>query len=379
MTIIGEELVFSNDADPRVGEVIETKRERVSDEYGRTFTRVNVLVGDESDVHPDEKNRLRQLGDHFEEELERHPEWQATEIVKVGEYANGLPVNEIKIDPNNEAAIGLYKERKDDGSLVGTQMEQWALDFPTAIALEPLQRLRQGGRLLPGGHVDERTLHLFTYMIDAIGIRARARIYADRVTEIASQLNRDLEVMSIGCGAAVPNIEATLKTRQEVGKSIHWNFFDFDKRALGFAEELFAEAGIHAQQGMLDFGPLTKDNQYWKYEGRNMARAFKEPSESVDIVDALGLWEYLPEETAIKFMERAYDKVRPGGSVIVSNMLESRPQKLYNQKAVGWPDLEIRSEKDLLDIAQMANVDPNQVTFTHSEDGVYVVMEVCKP
>lgn len=39
--------------------------------------------------------------------------------------------------------------------------------------------------MLPQGELDARTLELFTYMIDAIGIRARAKIYAEDLTQLA--------------------------------------------------------------------------------------------------------------------------------------------------------------------------------------------------
>jgi len=58
--------------------------------------------------------------------------------------------------------------------------------------------------------------------------------------------------------------------------------------------------------------------------------------------------------------------------------MPSRPQREFNQRAVGWPGLYLRDDTALLDIVEAAGIDPSQVTITHPEDGVYAVMEVRK-
>ncbi len=93
-------------------------------------------------------------------------------------------------------------------------------------------------------------------------------------------------------------------------------------------------------------------------------------------VDALGLWEYLSDDQARRFAERMYELVMPGGSLIVSNMLDTRPQREFNRRAIGWPDLHLRSDEDMLRIFESAGIDIGEVTLTHADVDVYVVAEV---
>jgi SAM-dependent methyltransferase len=350
-----------------VGEVMTLGQHEAQDKRGRLFMRRTVRVGDESDANPSLRQAYREMGAQGEMMLRANPAWESTKISD----------RKVMIDPQNSSAKWLYYEVK-NGRQVPSQMVDWAKDFPGAIALEPLQRLGRGGRALPGGRLDERTETLFTYMTDAIGIRSRARIYADQLVKQAEVAGgHSLEIISVGSGAAIPNIDATVALEaQDTG--VHWKLFDIDPTALEWAHDFIREEQFH--YSTVDYGPLNeKQDKPGLFAGRSFTAAYKEPDESVDVVDALGLWEYLHPDTAAKFVQRLYPKLKSGGVMIVSNMLEDRPEREFNQRAVGWPDLYLRSETDLLDIIDQAGIDTRQVTMTHAQDGVYVVMEIRKP
>lgn len=366
MSLTGEH-IKSGEANPqlRVGEVHTFSREEVVDRLGHVYTRRLVRVGDESDANPILRETYRMNGNQFEQVLRFNRGWEST-VAGHGK---------IKIARNNEAARWLYLDESGNP----TQMVEWAKRFPTAISLEPLQRLEKGGKWLPGGGLDPRTLELFTYMVDGIGLRSRARIYSERIVEHAKGAGQDsLRVISLGSGASVPNIAAT-KALEAEGVGADWRFYDFDAEALMFAQDLIEEEQF--SRSTFDYGPtwINPETNTLEPKGQNYLRAFEVQDESVDVVDALGLWEYLQPKAAEKFAAKLYEKLRPGGLMIVSNMLPSRPQREFNQRAVGWPDLHLRNETQLLEIISKAGIDTRNVTMTHSEDGVYVVMEIQKP
>lgn len=360
MTDIGErygsfEMLRGNS---RAGEVNVVDHREVIDDRGRQYLRRFVSVSDESNADPELRQRHIEKGEQLEQDLVNSPEWRST-ISDDGR---------VVVHEENAAARWLYYDEHGRP----TQMLQWAARFPTAIALEPLQRLSRGGKWLPGGSIDDRSLELFTYMIDGIGLRTRGRIYADALVRVAESLgNTSLSIVSLGSGAAVPNIAATKKLEQ-LGVAVDWQFFDFDSNALLFARALIEEEAF--LYSTFDYGPL-QDNVP---TGRSYVRAFSLPEASIDVVDALGLWEYLRPKEAIRFAARLYEKLKPGGTMIVSNMLPTRPQLDLNQRAVGWPGLYLRDESALLDMLAAAGIDSRAVTMTHSEDGVYVVMEAKK-
>lgn len=343
---------------------------REIDSKGREYRRRLVDVYDESD--PLEVARMREIGDAWEGELMANPQW----LPPVADPDNP---GKLIIPDDNKAAQWLYRDfqsNQDTGF-----MEEWASTlFPTARALFPLQRIYDGGRVLPSRRSEKRAKYLFSTMVDGLGLRSRARIYAEELLEVASSAPSDrLKVVSLGCGAGVPNIDATTRIEEELGKSVDWDLYDLDTVTLDFAQELVGESPI--QNSTFNYGPTDKlGDGGVKLLGRSFSRAFGLPRESVDVVDALGLWEYIPHDRAIKFAQKAYDLVKPGGGrVIISNMLPDRPQVEFNQRAVGWPGLHLRSDGDIIDIIEKAGIETSNVTMTHSTDGVYVVVSIEKP
>lgn len=350
-----------------VGEVRDVLEVLTVDRQNRTYIRREVIVGDESDADPGLREWYHRRTDTFERQLRLHPEWRPTARNEHGG---------IDIDPDNEPAVDLYYTP--DGK--STQMLQWAGQMKEAIALEGLQNLSKGGRFLPGGALDDRTLELFTNMTDGIGLRSRQHIYAELIQGLADRSYDDtLRIVSLGSGAAVPNIEAT-KAVEALGKRIEWNLFDLDPRALGSAEEMIADAGL--TRSTFDFGPRAPKGSPTKYAGRSYLAVREEAQgvedNSLDAVDALGLWEYLNDRQAATFLKVNYKKLKRGAPMIVSNMYIDRPHAKYNQYAVGWPDLYMRDEEDLLNIVEKANLTTDQVRITIPKDRVYMVMEIYK-
>jgi len=364
MALLESELNISEPTGVELGVVRTIRSEVVTNRKGHEYMLREVSVGDESDEDPELREWYRKQGDHFEALLRLNPAIPSTYV------ADGTVV----VPEENAAARWLYYDEHDNE----TQMIEWARKFPTAIALEPLQRLEAGGKWLPSGGLDDRTLELFTNMVDGIGLRSRARVYVERLVDYAQTSKIDeMTIISLGSGAAVPNMQATHALEAE-GVATHWHFYDFDPEALIFAENLEKENKF--QYSTFDYGPTWENPETGTVEprGQNYLRAFGVEDESVDIVDALGLWEYLKPEVAARFSAKLFAKVKPGGSMIVSNMLSSRPQREFNQRAVGWPGLYLRNDAELLDIMEAAGINTRQVTMTHSSDGVYVVMEVKK-
>jgi hypothetical protein len=365
MTLVDEQLKSPESSNSHDNIVQVLKNEYEIDGKGREYTYRKVHVEDVSDDNPELRDLFTRQGDLYEQVLRSNLQWKPT-VTRSGE---------VIIDENNEAARWLYYN--EDGT--EAQLLEWAKRFPTAIALEPLQRLEKGGRWLKDGKLDERSLTLFTYMADAIGLRSRAGIYSQRLVEYAQESGvKELSILSLGSGAAVPNIQAT-QALEANNTAVHWKFYDFDPEALMFAQQLIEENKFRLST--FDYGPewVNPETGNAEPKGQNYLRAFGAEDESADIVDALGLWEYLKPKDAVRFAQALYKKVKPGGSLIVSNMLPSRPQRQFNQRAVGWPGLYMRNDSELLDIVTEAGIDSSLVTMTHAQDGVYVVMEIKKP
>ena len=353
-----------------IGEVVVTFEGPTRDFLGRRYEGRNVIVGDESDRDPEKKQEHLDRTDRFEKQIGDHPEWQATHL---GVEANGEIEGALYIDPSNLAAVDLYFE---DGR--ETQMFEWGHQMMKASALEPLQNLSKGGQFLSAGHLDRRSLERFTYTTDGIGLRSRQHIYADLLVQRAIEAPVDtLRIVSLGSGASVPNVEASERIEQEAGKRIEWQLFDLDPGALEKAQQITNKAQLHLST--FDFGPLSNDPKQPGFAGRSYIEARHIENESLDAVDALGLWEYLKPSEAKMFLKMMYPKLKPGATMIVSNMRKKRPHLKYNMIAVGWPAVIMRTDEDLLDIVGAAEIPYEQVRLTTPSDGVYTVMEIRKP
>jgi len=366
MTFIEErESIYSLPERLSIGELSVLEMGETIDKAGRPYNRIDVQVGDESDRDPVKRDWYFEKASRFETFYHAHPEVSATYV----DDQTGLLI----VDEANIPAMDLYYHNGRE-----TQMFEWGHQMMQAIALEGLQNLTKGGRFLKAGHLDLRTLERFTFMPDGIGLRSRQHIYSELLVEQAKQNpETDLRIVSLGSGASVPNIEASLRVEQEAGKRINWELFDIDTRALGYAKEMVSDAGI--QSSTFDFGPRSNNILQPGFAGRSYIEVRNQVEDaSLDAVDALGLWEYLTDNQAVMFLKMMQAKLKPGAPMIVSNMLKSRPQPLYNEKAVGWPAVIKRSAEDLLSIVEKAHIDTRNVTLHFPTDGVYAVMEIHK-
>ena len=348
MVLVGERVyegMNPNNLAPGVIVQLESRQARNISEH--TYERQCVAVGDESD--PKER---KILNDDFDM-------WEAEILLNDEQWPVPHRRNNYETNPAMEY---FYNKFPALGS-----MREWFTLVPSARALYPMQRLHDAARVFPDHkEVDAWAMNIFKNAIDSIALRSRARIMKQielRIAERSSE--QELVIVSLGCGAAVPVLDAVVAMRDQYGKSAHVSLYDQDKDVLDFAEELAGEEDISIPE---------KDRHVGSY-----TEAFKLPPESVDIVDALGLWEYLPDKRCRELLADAYVLLKPGGSIIVSNMLSSRRQLEFNRRAIGWPGVKPRSEDQLVDIVHDAGIDTSLLTFTTSEDGVYAVMEIRKP
>lgn len=349
-----------------IGEIVDREFREILKASGLRYNERVVAVGDESDP---EAWIMQGVADLYEEMLRQNPDMLPPQkgqgYSDMGSYDAESVLEQF--DPKTNPAWEWFYLN----GLPHTSMLDWRKLMPSARALYPMQRLHDAARafkkLFPDGYeVDEWAMNIFTNMIDCIGLRTRARIMGNMLLNAAERSDQqELVCVSLGCGAAVPNIDATVKIRETLGKDIKWDLYDTDEDALAFARELAADEGIE----------LDEDSM----KPRSYFRAFSLEKESVDVVDVLGLWEYLTDDQCVKLLKKSYDLLKPGGVFIASNMLTSRRQLEFNQRAVGWPDIYPRSIEQLLAIVERAGIPTELLTITTAQDGVYGVMEIKKP
>jgi len=344
VTLVGERTTGEREpGDLQVGEVFVRSKGQVKTESGRSVELRRVAVGDIST--PEGKKAMLEKVEVGNQILKDHPEWPIPDRDKDGP------------EPSNPVSREFFR---------GTML-YWKLhNVPYAEALFPLQRPDDAGRFIPGGFVDEHAMDIFINHEDSIAIRTRGAIHEELVSKkvIASD-QEEFVAVAAGAGAGVPNIDTTVKVKEQYGKRITWTMLDTRYTSLEEAVKLAAEAGIPPED--------------IKTQRADYRRAFRGEDESVDIFDMLGLWEYLPREQCVEVVREAYRLLKPEGVFIASNMLTTRPNLDFHQRGVEWPYVEPREFDDLVDIIAEAGIDLGHVTMTISDEGVYAVIEIRKP
>lgn len=343
MTLLGEKLtegVDPNNLAPGVIYEHGTHHARTIDGLG--YEKRFVSVGDIST--PEDRKRVNDYLDALDLILKNKPEWP---IPGDGE--------------TNPAYEAFYEAHK-----TGTTMQYWRDNhMPQAPALYILQR-PYDRRLFPDGVIDEYGEDIFINAIDSIAIRARGAIYNTIImNHIAGSSQQNFQALALGAGAGVPNIDATVDAKQKYGKTIRWKEYDLSQTSVDLNVQFFKEAGVPEEDVDARRGDLK--------------RAYVLEDDSIDMVDMLGLWEYLDKDRCVEALTQLYRILKPGGVMVVSNMLEDRPQLDLNQRAIGWKGVKPRSIDDLIEIAHEAHLDTQDIRITLSDDGVYAVMEIKKP
>jgi SAM-dependent methyltransferase len=315
---------------------------------GRYFKRLGA-VGDIGD--PKERAKLNAVLDLWDRFLLEHDK----------EYPIPTMKNGYKENPASE---WFYNHEE---GLEGT-MKEWGDELvPSARALYPMQVVDDMERVFPSGTVTERARRILELSDDAVAIRARAAIMKSIAVETATKMtDMELKLVSLGAGAAVPAIIAVQEIEKKLGKKMIMDLYDQDENILKeFAKESIERAGIPSEHVTPHVGSYEK---FYTLEDA-----------SVDILEALGLWEYLPTSRCVELMTNAYRVIKPGGVIVISNMLKGRKQLAVNQRAVKWPGVKPRTETELIEIAVKAGVPVENITYIISEDGVYGILEVHKP
>ncbi|MHA6510732.1 SAM-dependent methyltransferase [Tessaracoccus sp. Y1736] len=256
----------------------------------------------------------------------------------------------------------------------------WLDMVPTAAALHPFyEPLAED--LPDGTPIGSRFRRWTRNCADARGIRSRAAALASILDAHAD--SRDW--LSLACGAAQPVLQAAAR-RGALAPKV--TLVDIDPRALRLADAYANTLGI-ADKVRLRRGNILHPRGLTGLLGLRLRRA------SFDVVDAIGILEYLKPHDwvytygrlirtssamagAVTFLRNAYDLVRPGGVLVVGNMLDTHPQLAFTLNVIQWPHIQPRSIDEMLHLLAAAGID-GPVTAKRPTDGVYCVYSVTKP
>lgn len=278
----------------------------------------------------------------------------------------------------------------------------WIATVPTAAALHPLYR--PDSTHLPNGAVlDENIGDWFRNIADARGMRSRGEVMKGVLESEARDATASQKWLSLACGAAQPVFSVLEKLQNDDVALPVVTLADLDKDALAHARTYAADNELGSQIETKRLNVLRRDGLSYRRED-SLAGAAKSsllrlrgrlPAEAYDAVDAVGILEYLKRPDwkysykgvvttsqkmagAEHFLQNAYELVKPGGLLIIGNMLDTHPQLDFTLNVIQWPHIQPRSTDEMTDIFNTVGIE-GDVDIYKPSDGVYALYGIRKP
>lgn len=296
------------------------------------------------------------------------------------------------IDKNNPATRWMYEH------LPG--FAGWHSLVPQAAALEPLYNPMI--TTLANGEEFTNEMRLWMSNIyDAIGIRSRAEVMKSvAVEEVLRTPDIKRQWVSLGCGAAQPVMTALEDIRGKGAIVPDVMLVDIQKEALSLAVQGaeragFAENVTPRRMNILNPKGIAAEREPGAGFYSNMLRmGGKLPAKSYDMVDAVGILEYLKPGDwkyayghviktqkgmagARSFLHNAFELVKPGGQLIVGNMRDTHPQLGFTLNTIQWPHIQPRSVEDMVALIREAGLE-GEIDVYCPDDNVYAIYVIRK-
>lgn len=244
---------------------------------------------------------------------------------------------------------------------------EWATLMPGALALEPIHHPKQK-RLPTGRRLDPLTSRIFRHSLDTVGVRTRTLAGGWIAYAYASERpGQPLNWVSLAGGTAAPTMLMVHAAGINRGTMRYTNI-DRDNWAVDIAKEVADFEGLQPQLTQL----LVADI----FDKKVLHQAVLPGT--ADIIDLMGIFEYLDEQQSVKLLKLAYELLKPNGLIIACNMRSDHPQLNLHKRGVGWPSVIQKSIDDLISVCQQSGLNPDQLTIYQPLDGVYNVMRIVK-
>jgi SAM-dependent methyltransferase len=243
---------------------------------------------------------------------------------------------------------------------------EWSQFMPDSLALEPIYHpeLR---RLHSGGRIDPLTRRLFRHGYDPVGIRTRTVTGAWIVRRSLPEHPKRLRWLSLAGGTLRPTL-LMLSGTGTVPSAWEITNVERDIEALKLAKEAATMQGIPASQVKLLKADVTDEAAM--YAGLQ--------NDTYDVVEMMGLFEYLSDEQISQVLKTSYVLLRPGGIIIFGNMRRKHPQLDLHKRGVGWPGVRPRSVGMVAKVLVAAGIPATNVEVYQPTDNVYNIFRIIK-
>lgn len=292
-------------------------------------------------------------------------------------------------------------------------VEHWLALVPTPRALSPLYN--PNSEKLPDGHVIGSELRTWmTEIADARGLRYRSQMVSELLSETIPNRAEEGTApkwLSVASGAAQPILKAARDIHERTGVSPDMTLVDLSSEALDdaarFATDLGLGSSLHSERmnvlrlqgldtpaslGQIALQRLLNPGDRAKLSREVLGR------DTYDVVEAVGILEYMKPDDwdyryngvvrlktlqagARTFLKNCYRLVKPGGDLIVGNMLDTHPQLGFTLNTIQWPHIQPRSSEEMMQLFDETGLEGERHVYVPSdaENRVYALYRIHKP
>jgi extracellular factor (EF) 3-hydroxypalmitic acid methyl ester biosynthesis protein len=199
-------------------------------------------------------------------------------------------------------------------------------------------------------------------------VRSRTRDVAGVIIEHAKEYDgRPYAVTSIGCGPAIDITLAVEQIPKWKHDELSIQLFDLDDDALNYA----------AQQLHPMLAPqqvTTRRENLYRLAERWNAREILKPS---DFIVCIGLFDYLPDDSAVRLLRFLWKQLNPGGVLMVGNFAPSNPSRAYMEWFGNWYLL-YRTREQLTELSDKAGIPRVRIAIGAERTGVNLLLVATK-
>lgn len=156
----------------------------------------------------------------------------------------------------------------------------------------------------------------------------------------------EVRILSLAAGSAQGVVEVLSEYKRR-GQNVQALLVDLDETALEYAREL-AERSAVADRVQIKRDTVAKV--------KRLARAWQP-----QIIEMIGLLDYLPDERAVKLLQKIGESLPPGGIFLTAN-IRSNGERHFLKWVINWPML-YRSREQLAAIVASANFSRCRIVY----------------
>jgi extracellular factor (EF) 3-hydroxypalmitic acid methyl ester biosynthesis protein len=189
-----------------------------------------------------------------------------------------------------------------------------------------------------------------------------------------------VRILALAAGGVV-ELRRLLEQTESVNRPVEFLLLDQDDEAHETAHRHLTRILLEQHRGLL---PVTV--RCLHFSVRQLIRpatiedvaVVENTLANLDLVYAAGLYDYLPERVAGALTRRVYGRLRPGGRMLLGNLVETPDSTWIMDYVWDWP-LVYRTDETLLRLADSLSPTPACVGITRDETERCLFLDVTKP